>query len=105
MKRLPSTSSMYAPDARRMKSGAAPTAVNARTGLSTPPGRIRCAREKRRDDRDVRTTLPVLDCRELADGGGDEALLVFVMRAAARRVERARGAVEIARVQKHRRDA
>src|SRR5689334_14421357 len=29
-----------------MKSGVAPTALNARTGESTPPGRIRCARAK-----------------------------------------------------------
>ena len=37
---LPSTSSMRAPAARRMNSGDAPTALKARTGLSTPPGRI-----------------------------------------------------------------
>src|SRR5947199_294217 len=53
MKRLPSTSSMYAPDARRMKSGEAPTDLNARTGLSTPPGRMLSARVKRREDRVV----------------------------------------------------
>src|SRR5260221_525398 len=51
MKRLPSTSSMYAPDARRMKSGASPTALNARTGLSTPPGSTACARAKNIEDR------------------------------------------------------
>jgi hypothetical protein len=34
-----------------MKSGEAPTALNARTGLSTPPGRIAMAREKRREER------------------------------------------------------
>src|SRR5437763_14962494 len=53
MKRLPSTSSIYAPDARRMKSGEAPTDLNARTGLSTPPGRMLSARVKRREDRVV----------------------------------------------------
>jgi hypothetical protein len=37
---------MYAPDALRMKSGVPPTALNARTGLSTPPGRICWARAK-----------------------------------------------------------
>src|SRR5260221_6612933 len=41
---LPSTSSMRAPEARRMKSGEAPTALKARTGLSTPPGSTCCAR-------------------------------------------------------------
>jgi hypothetical protein len=43
---LPSTSSSVAPEARRMNSGAPPTDVKARTGLSTPPGRIWLARAK-----------------------------------------------------------
>jgi hypothetical protein len=43
-----------APDARRMNSGVAPTALNARTGLSTPPGRILCARVKSLEDLVVR---------------------------------------------------
>src|SRR2546426_10247023 len=51
---LPSTSSMCAPEARRMNSGEAPTDLNARTGLSTPPGRMRHARWKRRVDLFVR---------------------------------------------------
>src|SRR4051812_22023831 len=46
MKRLPSTSSIVAPEARLMKSGAPPTAWNARTGLSTPPGSTWRARSK-----------------------------------------------------------
>jgi len=33
-----------------MNSGDAPTALKARTGLSTPPGRILHARAKRADD-------------------------------------------------------
>src|ERR1700682_1031892 len=53
MNRLPSTSSRYAPRARRMNSGDAPTDLNARTGLSTPPGRIFVARAKSRADRVV----------------------------------------------------
>ena len=44
---------MRAPDARRMKSGVAPTDLNARTGLSTPPGRIFVARVNSFCDRDV----------------------------------------------------
>src|ERR1051325_2547868 len=36
---FPSTSTMCEPWARAMNSGAAPTALNARTGLSTPRGR------------------------------------------------------------------
>src|SRR5438876_234270 len=40
MKVLPSTSWMREPAARRMKRGEPPTALKARTGLSTPPGRI-----------------------------------------------------------------
>ena len=36
--------------ARAMKSGVAPTALKARTGLSTPPGRTRDAAVKRRSD-------------------------------------------------------
>src|SRR6185436_4674346 len=51
MNTLPSTSSIRAPEALRMKSGDASTALNARTGLSTPPGRTRWARVKRRDER------------------------------------------------------
>src|SRR5438093_6689513 len=47
MKVLPSTSSRRAPRARAMNNGRPPTALKARTGLSTPPGRIRSAREKR----------------------------------------------------------
>src|SRR4051794_19564679 len=50
MNTLPSTSSRRAPYARLMKSGAAPTDLNARTGLSTPPGRMPTARLKRRAD-------------------------------------------------------
>src|SRR5438093_9532443 len=66
MKVLPSTSSMWAPEARRMKSGAAPTALNARTGLSTPPGRICCARAKSERDRLMRifTTEDTKDTKE-----------------------------------------
>src|SRR5436190_18073594 len=40
MKVLPSTSVRRAPLARLMKRGDAPTDLKARTGLSTPPGRI-----------------------------------------------------------------
>src|SRR6185503_16461197 len=47
----------------------------------------------------------VADSGEVADGGGDEALLVLVVRAVARGVEGARGAVEIAPQQEHRGDA
>jgi hypothetical protein len=46
MKRLPSTSSIVAPEPRVTKSGVPPTDLNARTGLSTPPGRTREARWK-----------------------------------------------------------
>jgi hypothetical protein len=38
---LPSASRMRAPLARSMNTGVAPTDLNARTGLFTPPGRIR----------------------------------------------------------------
>src|SRR5512146_3194331 len=38
MKRLTSTSNSYDPSPRSMKSGWPPTARNARTGESTPPG-------------------------------------------------------------------
>src|SRR5688572_24033434 len=38
MYQFPSTSSMRLPSPRSMKSGAPPTARNARTGLFTPPG-------------------------------------------------------------------
>ena len=44
---------MYAPDARRMNSGEAPTDLNARTGESTPPGSTAWARANRREDRIV----------------------------------------------------
>jgi hypothetical protein len=42
-----------------MKRGEPPTALNARTGLSTPPGKICRARAKRRADRVVRIDRPV----------------------------------------------
>src|SRR5229473_1287170 len=54
MNSLPSTSRSRAPDARWMNRGDPPTALNALTGLSTPPGRTRTARENRRDDFVVR---------------------------------------------------
>ena len=38
-------------------SGDAPTDLKARTGLFTPPGRIRCARAKRREDFVVRMLI------------------------------------------------
>src|SRR5215212_4029519 len=121
---------MRAPEARRMKSGAAPTLLNARTGLSTPPGRICWARVKSRRDRLVFMAdgywmiadraglsfqlsalsrspdrLSDFNRGEIADGHAQKLLLVLVVRAAARGVERARGAVEIALQQEHRRDA
>ena len=40
----PSTSRIRAPRARSMNGGSPPTAPNARTGLSTPPGSTRLAR-------------------------------------------------------------
>src|SRR2546426_8366555 len=43
---LPSTSTSVAPVARAMKIGDPPTDLNARTGLSTPPGRSCVARAK-----------------------------------------------------------
>ena len=46
MSSLPSTSTRRAPCARVMNSGEAPTDLNARTGLFTPPGRMSCARAK-----------------------------------------------------------
>src|SRR3970040_2235609 len=46
MKRLPSASSIRAPEARRTKRGTPPTAPKGRTGLSTPPGRTAEARAK-----------------------------------------------------------
>src|SRR3954451_2044729 len=101
---LPSTSSMREPDARRMKSGAAPTDVNARTGLSTPPGRIAWARANMRAERAVFMS-PDSNGREVAERGGDELDLVLVVRAPARRVERARRAVEVAVQQERGRDA
>src|SRR5215831_4350747 len=56
---LPSISTSVAPEARAMKSGEPPTDLNARTGLSTPPGSSCCAREKSFCDRVVfmETTL------------------------------------------------
>src|SRR5213594_993115 len=50
-----------------MKSGAAPTDLNARTGLSTPPGSTRHARWKRRVDLFVRifNTKDTKDTKEL----------------------------------------
>src|SRR4051812_20655290 len=54
MNLLPSTSSIREPEARRMKRGLPPTALNARTGLSTPPGNISRAREKSLRDFEVR---------------------------------------------------
>src|SRR5215813_6617749 len=50
---LPSTSTSVAPEARAMKRGEPPTDLNARTGLSTPPGSNCCAREKSFCDRVV----------------------------------------------------
>src|SRR6476661_8577837 len=43
---LPSTSVSRAPAARLMNSGEPPTDLKARTGLSTPPGRMALARAK-----------------------------------------------------------
>src|SRR5215212_11830242 len=67
---LPSTSSIRAPEARRMNSGEASTALNARTGLSTPPGRICWARAKSFDERVVFMTAisRVGTAAESADG-------------------------------------
>src|SRR5437660_155506 len=50
-----------------MKSGEAPTDLNARTGLSTPPGRMRHARWKRRVDLFVRifNTKDTKDTKEI----------------------------------------
>src|ERR1700730_1738284 len=114
---LPSTSSRRDPRARRMNSGDAPTALNARTGLSTPPGRIWQARENHWLDCLKRIVDPstfepwcpwcLADFYggEAADGRRQEFLLVLVVRPAAGGVERARGAVEIALQQEHRGDA
>src|SRR4029450_3471852 len=44
---------MYAPRPRSMNSGDAPTDLKARTGLSTPPGRMSTARAKSFDERVV----------------------------------------------------
>jgi hypothetical protein len=44
-----------------MNSGVAPTALNARTGLSTPPGRIFCARLKSAADLVERMELSIVD--------------------------------------------
>src|SRR3954467_436867 len=103
MYRLPSTSSIRAPDALRMNSGDAPTLLNARTGLSTPPGRICWARLNRRDERLVimligvglkaegsalsPDRLPDFNSREIADRGGQEFLLVLIVRARAGGIE------------------
>src|SRR3981081_8802 len=65
---LPSTSSSRDPQARRMNSGDAPTALNARTGLSTPPGRIFEARANSDREREIRIVcLPGLDEAAAAD--------------------------------------
>src|SRR5215216_5986026 len=50
MKRLPSTSKRYGPSPRSIKSGCPPTARNAPTGESTPPGSRVCASWKREMD-------------------------------------------------------
>src|SRR5260370_41673944 len=96
---------MREPAARRMNSGEAPTALKARTGLSTPPGRMRSAREKRRDDcvvfmaegsrlmangpsnichepsaLDSDRSSARLDRRKVPDGGGEEFLFVLIAR-------------------------
>src|SRR5262249_62115023 len=101
---LPSMSSMRAPAARRMNSGVAPTDLNARTGLSTPPGRIACARANRRAER-ADFMSPDRDGRQIADGGGEKPDFVLVARSVACGGERARRAVEIAVQEKRRRDA
>src|SRR2546428_13622434 len=67
---LPSMSVSRAPDARLMKSGAAPTDLKARTGLSTPPGRICCARAKRVED--------LVDCIFTTEDTADTAGLSIV---------------------------
>src|SRR5258708_1190051 len=51
---LPSTSTSVEPEARAMKSGDPPTDLNARTGLSTPPGSSCVARAKSFLDLSVR---------------------------------------------------
>jgi hypothetical protein len=51
---LPSTSSICDPLPRVTNSGVAATDLNARTGLSTPPGRIRDAASNSRADFGVR---------------------------------------------------
>src|SRR5499427_9150827 len=53
MNLLPSISTSVEPDARLMNSGDPPTDLNARTGLSTPPGSSCCAREKSLSERVV----------------------------------------------------
>src|SRR5262249_24572892 len=50
---LPSRSTSVAPEARAMNRGEPPTDLNARTGLSTPPGNSCCVREKTFCDRVV----------------------------------------------------
>src|SRR5215831_1029492 len=106
MKTLPSASSIREPDARRMNSGEAPTDLNARTGLSTPPGRIACARAKRRVERVCfMDSLPDSNRLKIAESGGNEFHLVLVLGAAARGIERARGAVEVAVDEEDRRHA
>jgi hypothetical protein len=75
---LPSMSWIFDPDARRMKSGDPPTALNARTGLSTPPGRIRKAREKRREERVVRIVVNHEDTKHTKIHENQRALRVFV---------------------------
>src|SRR5215471_6967660 len=108
MNRLPSTSSIRAPDARRMNSGDAPTALNARTGLSTPPGSIAFARVKSAADRFVLMAdgrLSYFDRREIRQGNGEEPHLVLVVRPRPCGVECPRRAVEIALDQKAGREA
>src|SRR6267154_5944754 len=56
---LPSTSVRREPDARAMNSGDAPTDLNARTGLSTPPGMSFWARSKRLRDFAVRMGMKI----------------------------------------------
>src|SRR5713101_3813325 len=103
---LPSMSWIREPDARRMKRGDAPTDLNARTGLSTPPGRIACARAKRREERvvfmakgqgpSVRSPHYVVRFVQLVDRGGEITALVFVPGELPRLVERAPCRIDVA---------
>jgi hypothetical protein len=63
---LPSTSVSRAPFAERMNSGSPPTAVKARTGLSTPPGRIFWARVNSFEDAVERSMVVVYRSRRAA---------------------------------------